>query len=95
MDIDIKKIEELVSDGKIDEAKALMKAAIEAKPSEAETGALLTMVASVYMQMINSVNKKYAEILDETLGAINKIDVASADVDHKLKIIETKKSLNM
>ncbi|MEK7185025.1 MAG: hypothetical protein AAB726_00155 [Patescibacteria group bacterium] len=93
-DSDIKNIELLLSEKKYDEARAIITAALEAKFSPEEKGAALTGMASVYLDISNTINMRYRDALQEAIAGMKKINSAETDISEKIKLAEVRDKLN-
>ncbi|MFZ2522361.1 MAG: hypothetical protein WAX44_00130 [Minisyncoccia bacterium] len=93
MEIDIKKIENLLEEKKYDEAKELIKSAFATDLDKDEKGALLLSMAEVYMQVSNSINSKYKKALEEAIEGIKNINAFESKVNDHLKLEEVRGNL--
>lgn len=93
MSIDIQKIEELLEAGKKDEARQLIISGVKEKLTDQEKGAALVDFASIYLEVSNSIQRKYKAQLEEVIAGLKKIKAAEAGLDDKVRIAELKKDL--
>lgn len=85
--LDTAKLQELLEARKWDEAKELLEASFSAPLTQEERGAASAAVISLYVQLMNRINRRYAAALDDAMAvlkdlnthegrALNEVDVA-------------------
>lgn len=94
MDIDIKNIEKLLEEKKYDEVRNIVNGVASSKLSDKETGAVLTGVASVYLEVSNAINERYKEVLKQAIEGMKKINNAENKSLEKIKLSEIRDSLS-
>ncbi len=94
MNIDITKIETLLSEKKYDEVRSLISSAVSTEFSSEERGAALTGLAQVYMELSNAVNLRYRDALKEALAGMKALNKAEAKSSENIKLAEVRESLN-
>jgi len=92
-DIDPKNIEDLLAQKKYDEVRAIISASVHQKFSDEEKGAALVGIASIYMDISNSINEAYREALQEAIDGINEINKAESKFADKIKLAEVRDGL--
>ncbi len=95
MQMDIKKIEDLISSGNYVEAKKLIEGAFSKQMEDSEKGALYTNLASLYLDVTNSIEDKYIESLKNTAELLERINESESQIDSKIQLANAKASLNM
>lgn len=63
------KLEALLKEGKLDEAKALIREIVTAPLSQEEEGAALIQIASAYLDAANAADAAYIEALEKAVEA--------------------------
>lgn len=95
MQIDTTKIDELLANGKYAEAKKMIEEVFATKLEGEEDGALLTDLASVYLDVTNSIEGKYLESLKNASEILSRIDQAESKIDASEQLVKAKSLLNM
>jgi hypothetical protein len=100
MQLDSKKLDRLMDEGKWEEAKALLEQSLNAIPeSEVRSVNYLTF-ASLYARVLSNINREYAAALQDDTDALRKLRSRKGAVDDhsaieglrtKLKSIRTEK----
>jgi hypothetical protein len=70
MDIDTTKLSQLMDDGKWEEAKKLLDEHILAMPDEEARSAAHLHLASMYVKIMNGINRDYLATLDDAIAAM-------------------------
>jgi len=91
--IDSKNIEDLLAHKKYDEVRAIISASVHQKFSEEEKGAALVGIASIYMDISNSINAAYRDALQEAIDGIKEINKAESKFADKIKLAEVREGL--
>jgi hypothetical protein len=76
MAIDISQLETLLGAGKLDEARAIIQAAVNEKMTDEEKGSALATIAEVYVDIQNTINAEHLEALKEAIAGLKIIDAA-------------------
>lgn len=95
MAIDIKKIEALLDDGKYEEVKNIIRVEAVKEFTGEEKGAALAGLAEIYIDIQNSINKKYLEKLKKAISDIQEVDRTERQVNDEVELEEVKRKLNM
>jgi hypothetical protein len=95
MNIDYKKLEDLLAQKRLQEAGEIIKAAVAEPLTEAEKGAAYTGAASAYLDIMNSINVQYRDALQEAIEAIKKLNKAESGFKDKIAVAEIKEKLNI
>lgn len=74
-------------------AKKLIDGFLEQEPSREDKGQIYTETVSIYIDMINSMNESYLNQIKRTTEALKTIDLAEAEVNDSLKVIQVRKKL--
>jgi hypothetical protein len=93
MAVDIKQIENELSQGNYDKAGVLIKQIMTENLTDTDKGAALVGLASAYMELMNTVNRAYLDRLtkiNQDIARIIGIDSSIADSE---KLINVRKSL--
>jgi hypothetical protein len=89
----IKDLEKLLSENKISEAQEIIKSIIDEKLTSKDRGEALVNIASVYLDIMNSIDEQYAEALKIAVKDLKKLDEnISKDTDAE-KLREVRESL--
>ncbi len=73
----VKKIEAMVAEGKIGEARSLLKSLFKQELTKEQKGALYANLTLTYLSLMNAVNEKYKESLRESLSKIKEVKTNS------------------
>jgi len=95
MNIEPQQVETLLKEKKYDEVCALIKGAAEAPMTDKEKGAALVGIASVYMDVSNSIGAQYRDALDEAIAGMKAINVAETDMGDKIKLASVRQGLGL
>lgn len=87
-------LERLLSEGKQEEAKQLLREMLSAPLSDEERGALLVGFAAAYLALQNSVSATQRDALEEEIAGLEEIDRLSRDIDEKLELAKVRSSLH-
>lgn len=94
MTTDISQIETLLHEKKYDEVRALI-SAVAAEPfTPAEKGAALTGLASVYMDISNSINSRYLSALRTALAGLEMVSKSEQAFAEKIRASEIRSDLS-
>lgn len=94
MDSDTKKLNDLLTEKKFDEAATLITEAVSSPLSEPEKGVALVEMASAYLGTVNNVMADYRDLLKDVVEGLKKLNIADQDVDDKLKLARVRESLS-
>jgi len=94
MEIDIQKIEELLAQKNYDEVRKMITAIVDKKFSDEEKGAALVGLASIYLDISNSIQKDYRDALQEAIAGMQKLNSLDSEVSDKIKLNNVRESLN-
>jgi hypothetical protein len=94
MDIDIKKLENLLSEGRHEEAGSLIKEAFSKDLDGKEKGQLLFSAARAHMKLVNSINDKYISVLKDAIKAAEDLDKFESKVSDQISLDQLHKTLN-
>lgn len=92
-DIDIEKIEKLLSAKKYDEVKFLIKEAVDKKFSSKERGAALVAAASLYIQVSNKIQARYRDLLREAVMGVKKLKDSERQVADRVQLDDVREGL--
>jgi hypothetical protein len=92
--IDSKNIEDLLAQKKYDEVRAIISASIHEKFTDKERGESLVAIASIYMDISNSINEAYRDALKEAIAGIGQINKAESHFKDNVKLEEVRSKLN-
>ncbi|MDO8564393.1 MAG: hypothetical protein Q7R88_00160 [bacterium] len=87
-------IEQLLADGKQDEARAVLREALMQPLSDEERGALLVGFAAAYLALQSSVNEMHRDILTEEVETLEKISSLQNSIDENLALVKARQGLN-
>lgn len=85
--LDTKKLEKLLTEKKLDEAKALLEDffhKVELTPEE--KGALYVNLAKIYLEVNNRINGQYLKMLDNMLEALKKVDQKGKEINDRIEL---------
>lgn len=92
--IDTKNLEQLVEQKKWTEAKKLLEEFFNSiELSGEEKGEIFTKLASIHMQIVNNINKRYEKSLDEMISALKKIDAKESEVNDKIDLAKVRSEI--
>jgi uncharacterized protein HemY len=94
MEIDTKIIEKLLEEEKFEEAKKVIEEAFRQNLDDEEKGELLSKISLLYMEVTNSINRKYKKALEDALESIKNINSFESKVADEVKIQEVRGELN-
>lgn len=93
MNNDIQKLESLLAEKKLDEAREVIKSIISAKMSDEEKGDILIGLSSAYLDIMNSINESYRDALDEAINGLETVNSADSRMTDIIRVAEIKESL--
>lgn len=92
---DDKKLKSLLEEKKFDEAKKFLEEYFKnLELTEEEKGAIYVNYASIYMQVMNDINRQYSESLGEALNILKKIDAKESEVNDKIDLAKVRSEIN-
>ncbi len=92
--MDIKNIEKLLEEKKYDEVRSIVNNIASSKMTDKETGAALTGIASAYLEISNSINARYLDVLQQAIEGMKKINSAENKSLENIKLSEIRGGLN-
>ena len=93
MTTDIKHLEDLIADKRYNEAKALIKMAMNEPLTKEQRGAALIDFASLYMKINTAIAMEYKTALTEAVDNMKKINTAKSKIGDDIKIAEVRGKL--
>ncbi len=93
MNIDTQKLENLLSEKKLDEARAYINELIQAPLSKEDRGAAIVLFTTTYMKIINDVNSEYKASLQEILDELKEIDKLERSTNEKIDLKKVRAEL--
>src|SRR5262245_43111439 len=84
--LDTNTLEQLLVDGKFDEAKKMLNEYLSADLTKEEKGAIYVAFVMTYVSVMNRVYDKYNEALDETISNLEFIDKRKKEVSEKIEM---------
>lgn len=91
---DDKKLKNLLEEKKFDEAKKFLEDYFKnLELTESEKGAVFVNYASIYMQVMNDINRQYSKALDEALNILKKIDAKESEVNDKIDLAKVRSEI--
>lgn len=94
MTIDISKLESLLEEKDLAGAGALISQAVSSDLTEEEEGGMLTGLASVYLEVSNSMNERYLSALNETIASLEALQKAEGLSTEKIELATVREQLN-
>lgn len=88
--LDADRLEQLLVDGKFDDAKKMLNEYLSADLSKEEKGAIYVAFVMTYVSVMNKVYDQYNEALDETISNLNFIDQTKKEVNEKIDLARIK-----
>ncbi len=70
MDHTIQKLESLLKEGKLDEARALIKETVSAPLTDTEAGEAYVSLASAYLDAANAADAEYIQALEKAVAGL-------------------------
>ncbi len=89
----IAQLEKLLSENKITEASALIKEIMDQKMTSEERGENLVNFATMYLDIMNSIDSEYEEALKEAVSALKDLDVKDLKKRDEDKLKKIRESL--
>lgn len=94
MNIDTQKIEQLLSENKMDEARDYIREIIKAPLSNIDKGEAIVMYTTMYMELMNNINEEYKTALEEILAGLKAVDVAESKLKEGIELKKVRAELN-
>lgn len=94
MNINTQKIEQLLSENKMDEARDYIREIIKAPLSNIDKGEAIVMYTTMYMELMNNINEEYKAVLEEILAGLKAVDVAEAKLKEGIELKKVRAELN-
>ncbi len=95
MNDDIKNLKNLLTEGKLDEARALITSSFSKPLTEEERSEAILDLSLIYMEAMNSVNREEKEVLETALRAIGQINKEEVKARDQIKLDDVKASLKI
>lgn len=86
MNIDEKKLEDLMRENKLDEAREYIRQSILAPLSDVERGEAIVLVTTAYMKLMNGINEEYRDSLQDILDELRSVDKMKEEVDQEIEL---------
>jgi len=86
MNIDEQKLEDLMRENKLDEAREYIKQSILEPLSDVEKGEAIVLVTSAYMKLMNGINEEYRDSLQDILDELRSVDKMKEEVDQEIEL---------
>lgn len=83
---DIEKIKELLSGNRFDEAKGVIHEVLNVALSVEDRAKLATQYAYIYMDVMNALNSRYAQALEEAIEDLEALEQENLDLENKLQV---------
>ena len=93
VDPNISKLELLLSEDRLDEARPLIVEIASVTLSAKEQAGTFISVASAYLDIANSINRQYKDALEQAIAGIEKISRIEGNAPDTARIAELKESL--
>lgn len=93
-DFDQKKLDALLGDNRLDEAKEYMRSSLLSADSNEKADAAIEY-ALAYVKSVNAINGAYLKSLKETVELLKKTKAAEGRADDALKLAKIKSDLNL
>ena len=92
-DEEAKQLEQLLTDRKLNEAKALLQAIFARPLTELERGAAYTEMATIYMKTMGALDQQYIHGLEEVMFGLDQADKTGADLEDKISLATLREDL--
>ncbi len=89
----IKDLEKLLSENKIPEAQEIIRGIIAEKLTNDDRGEALVNLASVYLDIMNSIDEQYAEALKSAVSDLKNLDIKISEETDTEKLKKVRESL--
>lgn len=93
MDTEITKLEKLLAEKNLIEAKKVINGIVSEKMSDLDKGQALVGVASIYLDISNAINENYRATLEEAIAGMKAINSEESKINDKVRVEELKKDL--
>lgn len=93
MNPDISKLELLLSEDRLEEARPIIRQIASAKLSAKEQASAYISLASAYADIANSINRQYKAALERAIDGMDKISRAEGKAADGARVAEIKDSL--
>ncbi len=93
-DFDQKKLDALLGENRLDEAKEYMRSTLLSADSDAKADAAIGYTLA-YVKSVNAINASYLRSLKETIELLKKTKVAEGKADDAFKLAKIKSDLNL
>jgi len=92
--MDITTLEKLLEKGELEEAKKILEDYFRIPATEEEKGAVYFNLANMYMKVMNDLNGRHKNALEQALFRLEQIERAKKDTLNQIDIARVKKELN-
>ena len=86
-------LEKLLSENNIDGARSLISEILSEKMTTEEEGEVLVNIASLYLDIINSIDTKYEDTLKEIMAGLKDLNVKESKAEDADKLKKIRESL--
>ncbi len=93
-DFDQKKLDALLGENRLDEAKEYIRSILSASDPNAKADAAIEYTLA-YVKSVNAINAQYLKSLKETVELLKKTKAAESRTDDALKLAKVKSELNL
>lgn len=90
---DHKQLEELLNQGKLVEARAMLEDFFKAELTPEEEGEAQVSLAALYLKVQNSLDEKYLEALNQSAGRLKELTSTQKGAEDQARIVALKSDL--
>lgn len=94
INFDHNQLEQLLAEGKLSEAKALLEAYFSAQATPEEEGEAYVNLAAIYLKIQNDLDEKYLEVLDEAVEQLTNLSDGRKRISEKVRVAHLKSELS-
>jgi hypothetical protein len=94
MIIDKQKLDQLLSENKIEEIGEYLKSIIQSPLSQEERGEAILFLTTTYMNAMNSINQDYKDMLKDTLATLEEVNKAESASMDEIALQKVRSELN-
>ena len=91
--MDTNNFKQLIEQGKTEEAQKLFEDFLQSEISDEEQGRVLVELGIVYMELENSINRQYLEILQNAIAALKDLKKEKTKVDEDIDTEISRKTI--
>ena len=88
------KFKKLLEEGKVEEAKLVLQVFIAKQISPREQGEALLAMASMYMEIENTVNREYLQILDQAIAELGRLKKRNDRISDAVNLKMARKTIS-